>query len=487
MIAKEKILRELKGFSPMLCAEIKSDRDNQCETEITFRSGSIIAVLPAIDSARGNRAQIVVYEEFRQIDKKVMDEVISPFLTTRPVGYMVGTEYSDMPELVEEPQQIFISSSWFSSHYMYNIIKQALVEMYRDRSAYLIGMDYSITLRHNIKTKRFLMSEKRKFDQLTFEIEYCNFMPRDNTSAFFTYDSFIQRQRLRQAFYPRASNENPRSKNKHAISRQDGEVRVVSVDVAMMDGKQNDNSVYYCLRLLPETTFCTEENHNQFGYRVQAPYVEAFSGKDALRQVIRIKQLMYDFEADYLVLDIANAGITLYDIGARVIYDDERGIEYPPWCCMNNEEVARRINSGVDNPNVYVVSASQKFNSDIAFNLRQMLFDGKLDLLVNNNEAVEELAMRIPEYAVGSAEEQLYYESPYLETMLTIHEAAELECEKLEQTGAIRLREKSGRRKDRYTSLSYGCWFASELGRDMENEEEVDFDAMDFCVGSFNF
>lgn len=487
LIAKEKILRELMGLSPMLCSEIKSTRDNQSDTEIVFRSGSVITVVPAIDSARGNRAQIVVYEEFRQIEKKVMDEVISPFLITRPAGYMIGTEYSNMPELVEEPQQIFISSSWFSSHYMYNIIKQALREMYRDRTAYLIAMDYSITLRHNIKTKRFLMSEKQKFDQLSFEIEYCNFMPRENTSSFFTYESLIQRQRLKQAFYPRASNENPRTKNSHAIPKQDGEIRVVSVDVAMMDGKNNDNSVYYCLRLLPETTFSAESEHNQFGYRVQAPYVEVYLGKDALRQVIRIKQLMYDFEADYLVLDIANAGITLYDLGARVIYDDERGVEYPPWCCMNNDEVAKRINSGVDRPNVYVISASQKLNSDIAFNLRQMLFDGKLDLLVNNNEAVEELSSRIPEYVSGTASEQLYYESPYLETMLTIHEAAELECEKLEQTGAVRLREKSGHRKDRYTSLSYGCWFASELGRDIDNEEEVDFDIMEYCVSSFDY
>lgn len=487
LIAKEKILRELMGMSPALCAEIEIVRDNQNETVITFKSGSTITVVPAIDSSRGNRAQIVVYEEFRQIDKKVMDEIISPFLITRPAAYMIDTEYSNMPELIEEPKQVFISSSWFSSHYMYNIIKQALSEMYRDRSAYLIGMDYSITLKHNIKTRRFLQSEKKKFDQLSFEIEYCNFMPRENTSAFFSYDSLIQRQRLKQAFYPRKADDNPRSKNRYAIPKQDGEVRVVSVDVAMMDGKLNDNSVYYCLRLLPETTFSIEENHNQFGYRVQAPYIEAYTGKDALRQVIRIKQLMFDFEADYLVLDIANAGISIYDLGARVIYDDERGIEYPPWCCMNNEEVAKRINSGVDTPNVYAVSASQKFNSDIAFNLRQMLFDGKLDLLVNANEAAEELSIRWPEYLNGSAEDQLRFESPYLETMLTIKEASELECEKLEQTGAVRLRERSGARKDRYTALSYGCWFASELGRDMDNDEDFDYTQLEFFASSVDF
>jgi len=487
LIAKEKILRELMGMSPMLCAEIDSVRDNQNETIITFKSGSTITVVPAIDSSRGNRAQIVIYEEFRQIDKKVMDEIISPFLITRPATYMIGTEYSNVPELIEEPKQVFISSSWFSSHYMYDIMKQALGEMMRDRTSYLVGMDYAITLKHNIKTKRFLQAEKKKFDQLSFEIEYCNFMPRENTSAFFSYELLTQRQRLRQAFYPRAASDNPRSKNRFAIPKQDGEVRVVTVDVAMMDGNINDNSVYYCLRLLPETTFSAETNYNQFGFRVQAPYVEAYTGKDTLRQVIRIKQLMYDFEADYLVLDVANAGISVYDVGARVVYDDERGIEYAPWCCMNNPEIAKRINSGVDNPNVYAVSASQKFNSDIAFNLRQMLFDGKLDLLVNPNEATEELAARVPEYISASAEEQLVFESPYLETMLTINEAAELECEKLEQTGAVRLRERSGARKDRYTSLSYGCWFASELGRDMDSDDDFDISQMEYFVGSFEF
>lgn len=57
--------------------------------------------------------------------------------------------------------------------------------------------------------------------------------------------------------------------------------------------------------------------------------------------------------------------------------------------------------------------------------------------------------------------------------MLLINELINLEYEKLENTGLIRIREQSGMMKDRYSSVSYGCLFASQLGRDLLKEDET--------------
>ena len=53
---------------------------------------------------------------------------------------------------------------------------------------------------------------------------------------------------------------------------------------------------------------------------------------------LRIKQIFEDFEADYLVLDTHNAGIGIYDELAKVIYDEERDVEYPAWTCFNDKK-----------------------------------------------------------------------------------------------------------------------------------------------------
>ena len=47
-------------------------------------------------------------------------------------------------------------------------------------------------------------------------------------------------------------------------------------------------------------------------YRVQVPYLEAIRGQETKRQAIRIRQLYADFDADYIVLDARNLGISIY-------------------------------------------------------------------------------------------------------------------------------------------------------------------------------
>ena len=103
------------------------------------------------------------------------------------------------------------------------------------------------------------------------------------------------------------------------------------------------------------------------------------------------------------------------------------------------------------------------------------------------SEATEILQSKYQEYLTSDGNTQLFYESPYLETLLAIHEASELQYEKLEQTGQVRVKEIAGHTKDRYTSLSYGAWMASELSRDLMNYDDVDYSSLPSFVGSISF
>ena len=75
-------------------------------------------------------------------------------------------------ELKEEPKEIYISSAWYKSHWMWDYMKLVTRDMLGKGKSVLIGMDYSIALKHEIKTRDFLVKERKKLDRVAWTIEY---------------------------------------------------------------------------------------------------------------------------------------------------------------------------------------------------------------------------------------------------------------------------------------------------------------------------
>ena len=480
LVVSEKIKNELMSQSPMLCREIKSIKDNQNDVIVYFRNGSTIKVLPSSENARGNRSTVTIYEENRMIDKFIIDSVISPFAIIRPVPYLKYEEYAD---LVEEPTEVYISSAWYASHWMNTLIQDTYKAMLKGEKQCVIGLDYSVSLKHKIKTKNQILKDKRKFDPITFRIEYNNEMIKENTSAFFTYKMFIDNQRNKKPLYPRFDVDVlSRRKNPYSVSKQQGEIRILSCDMAFAEGKHNDNSIFTCMRLIPESTTYTVQSEGgtskeiSQGYRKIVSYIESIQGGDITRQAIRIKQLYEDLSCDYVVLDTRNGGLACYDLLAKVMYDESRDKEYQPWVCMNDDSIANRIKTIGALPVLFAINASQKLNSEIANEMRIALTNNMIDFLIPFNEAVESTLTKIPEYMSAiDVDTQLFYEQPYLETQELINECVELTYERKEQTGLIVISEQGANRKDRYTSVSYGVHFASLLEQDLLSDNS-DYD-----------
>ena len=478
LIISEKIKNELMNMSPALCKEIRDIKDSANESIVYFKNGSTIKVFTANEFARGLRSTDAVREEFRQIDKNIDDSVISPFQTIRQAPYMIDPYYASIEDLKEDPIDIYISSSWFDDgHWMWDIVDQAYKDMLDNGRSAMLAFDESITLKHNIRTQRQMQQEKKKQDPITWQIEFLNLRIRNNASAFFTYAMLMDNQTLKQVFYPRNHKDVKfKKKNKYAIPKQDGEIRGISCDIAFVEGKQNDNSVYSCIRGIPESMTYTTENGEfevKQGYKRQYSYIESNQIGDTTKQAIRIRQLYDDYEADYIILDTRNGGLqVLYALG-KTLYDEERGIEYSPLSCMNNETYA----AAVKNPNapavIFAINASQQLNSDIAYSFRRSLLERRAEFLINYNLAKEIILNENEEYKNEfNIEVQFEYERPFLETQSMISECAELLYEKSPQTGAVKIYEQGGNRKDRYTSCSYGGYFFDQLELDLLADSE---------------
>lgn len=477
LIVSEKIQKELMPQSSNLTREISDIRTGQNETEVKFKNGSSIIVVPATDNARGHRATLNIYEEFRMIDKNIIDSVLSPFLVVRQPPYLKKPEYA---YLQEEPQEIYISSSWFKSHWMWNFMKVVVKDMYTTKESLLIGFDYAITLKHNIRTKKQLIKERKKMDSLTFDMEYKNLMIGTAENAYFEFEQLSKAQKMKKAFYPRKHIDViEKRKNKYDIPKQKGEIRILGIDIAMIKNKKghNDNTVIHCLRALPIKDY----------YERQDVYIEAFNGGNTTKQAIRIKEIFYDFNADYIVLDTQNAGISISDELGKVLYDDNRDCEYPAWTSFNDENTAERIKNKEALPVIYSVKADATFNHEMHLSMKDIFEKGKIKLLVNSIKSKDYLDTK-KEYLNSSTEGKVSFELPYAQTDLLINEMVNLSYEINKNTNKLKLVEPSTGYKDRYVSLAYANMYIKRLEEDLQNNDDnFDWSKVRPCVTKINF
>lgn len=494
LIVKEKIQKELMPKSENLRREIETIKTSSNDIEVVFRNGSSIVVVVGGEGALGYRSTVLIFEEFKRIPKYIVDKVLKPFQMTRPSQFRTneecekyGVKYKENDEFLEEAVNIYISSAAPTSHWMGKLLKDTVSSKYGDNSACMLATDYSIALKHAIKTRAQLIEAKRSTDPITWREEYENEMLREGANSYFTYGLLTKNQTNKKAFYPRRYEDvRNKHKNPYSIPKQPGEIRILTCDMAFIErSNKNDNSCFTCIRALPESMTYTSENIDgkvvevKNGYRRIVPYIEANPGSDVDKQAIRIKQLYYDFEADYCILDTRNGGILTYDRLAKILYDESRDCEYPAWRCMNDKDIAKRVNVAGAVENVFTINASQKLNNDIAIALRGTLESHMIDLLVNLDEAKDILESHIPEYtSTPDVDVAVFYERPYLETQALINEMMSLEYTRNEQTGIITLFETGSNTKDRYVSLAYGNYFIGLLEQDLVG----DTSEYEFCT-----
>lgn len=488
LLVSEKIEKELQTWSPVLDREIKKVVANGNDTEVIFKNGSKIIVVTASDNSRGYRANAIVREECRQIPKFIDDSVLSPFKFIRPTPYLSDQYYLNIEELKESAIDIYISSSYFDNGgedtWMWQIVDQAFKDMLNNKPSCLLAFDETVALYFGIKKREDLLKEKKKQDRLTWLLEFKNCRLKENQAAFFTRKMLTQNQVNKQVFYPRTTFDFRNGKrNPYSIPKQKGEVRIVACDMAFIQKKGNDNSVFVCMRLLPETKRYERLDMADLeisgGYRRIVPYIESVQGGDTTMQARRIRQLYEDFEGDYICLDTRNAGIAIYDALARVMYDEERNVEYSPLSCMNDEGIANRIKSEGAIPCIYAINAVQKLNSDIALDFRRVLEQHLIEFLIPYEIAKEEILSQNKDYlAAPDGETQIFYERPFLETQVLINECAELTYEK-KDTGVIVLRENPNAHKDHFSACSYSSWLSTLLEKDLFS------DLQEYEVGVF--
>jgi hypothetical protein len=397
------------------------------------------------------------------IDETILNTVLKPFLNVyRQPPYLKKEKYR---HLTEENVEIYISSAYYTSHWMWNAMQSARDMMLKGKDTAIFSLDYLTSIHHGLLSKERIKKDRESsnFDDISFYMEYENLMYGQNSNAFFKLDDITKNRKLKNPFYPIKNLDYTAQKNRRKEKLKDGEIRVIGVDVALMGGNANDATVLTCVRLIP----------NGDKYLRKVAYIETIEGKHTDDQAIRIKQVFEDFQASYVALDTHGNGLSIYDALVKVMYDENRDVEYEAWCAFNDDIMKARAKTQNPLPVIFSIKAGNKLNHEIATSLRVNLQSSNVELLVSEMEAKDSLSDK-KHYQNASIEDKVSMELPYLQTTLLVNELVNLEHDIV--GGYVKIKEKSGKRKDRYSSLGYANYLAKILEGENLQQDEYDID-----------
>lgn len=457
-----KIQDELMPKSAFLRNEIaKCNIPASQSAEIKFKCGSWIRTRPSTDNARSGRANLIVVDEFRMVDENIINTVIRRFLgTPRHPDYLNKPEYA---HLMERNQEIYMSSAYFKSSWAWKKVQSYTLNFLDDKRKYfIVGLPYQLSIREGLLSREQIEDEmsETNFNELLFKMEMETFWFGDDGDSLFKFDDLKHCRKIEHALLPlkyyNANNPVPRV--------SDNGKRILSVDVALMQStkkKKNDAASLFINELVQQDATTYQSNFC---------YGESFEGKTTDALGLIIMRYFYCYKCTDLVLDTQGLGIGVYDFIIKDQYDPETGKVYKALTCINDEDMAARCKVKEANKVVWSVKASAAFNNEICVLLRTGIMNGKINLLIDETESNDKIEKTIKKFKSLSDVEQALIKNPFVQTTLAIYELIKLEHEV--KDGKIKVHEQSGMRKDRYSSMAYNFWCATQLELQLKPKAE---------------
>lgn len=482
-----KIIDEFYPKSQNLQNEIASFKIVPSEAYIKFKNGSIIKVVTAKDSSRSARAHLVIVDEFVQVKETIINTVLRKFKAgQRRPDFFDKPKYTDKQNVPKpkdwvhvpkEPnREVYISSAYYKYHYSWAKFNAFYKSMIKGESYFVCGFPYQLPVSAGYYPLSQIQEEMQEenFDSVSWSMEMESMFFGESTSAFFSYKDVSTQRKLILPVYPKPYYEllgDPKIKYQ---KKKLGEIRLLGIDVATQGGSKNDATAISLLQMMP----------TNYGYSRSATYMETIDGGHGQDQAIRIRQLYDDLDCDFVVIDCNGVGLSVFDELAQDQYDSERKIVYEAWSCINDEAMAARCRNP-DAPKImYSVKATAQFNSDAAVYLRDCMRRGKIRFLTDEADGKEWLngSKAFQNLAV---EDQVMYEAPFYQISAFVNEIVNLDYTLLNDK--IKVKERSGARKDRYSSILYANFIAGEIEREHRNMEQEYGDNAPIFVANVSF
>lgn len=301
LLVIEKITQELVPRSKELAAEIKDVKMNGTDAYILFHNTSVIKVVTASDSARGNRCNVLLLDEFRLIDKSTIDAVLKKFLTLRrmPIYASLTDEQRKLEYDKEKNLTMWLTSPYFKSHWSFQRCLDTFKAMFDDRRRqFICGFPYQLSIQEGLLDPEVVSDEQLEsdFSEVKFSMEYGALWYGSAEDAFFDFDTVSRNRRLKYPMLPEKVSSLIQGVAVRIPAKQNGEYRILSADIALMSSKKhkNDATSIFFNQMVPS---------KNGRYISNMYYADEAEGLRTDEQALNIRRLFEEYQCDYLVLD----------------------------------------------------------------------------------------------------------------------------------------------------------------------------------------
>lgn len=463
---KEIILKITDDFmqkSPLLRNEILKTSVGQNDCFVYFKNGSWIRVVVAGESSRGARSNILIIDESRLVSQKIVDTILRPMnAAPRQPRYLNKPEYAHLKEMNKE---FYLSSAFYSASEMYEKVKSYTANMLNPKLNYLVcDLPYQLSIKEGLLMRQQIVNEMSEatFSDITFMMEREGRFYGSTDNALFDYKVLDGQRIIGDCLF----NLDYYRVNRLKIpEKKTDEVRVLSLDIALLASKKHDNDASAFILHSGIPTSSNEYIDNVVNIDTCEGLTTEELGLETLRR-------FYQYDCDYLVIDGTGIGQSILDyvMGADR-FDPIYGETYGALNVMNRPELEDRCKVKNAPKVIYVIKANARENNDMTLALRAGLQNGYINLLISDVN-IEEKLSKIRGYGKLSEMQQINMRMPYIQTTLLINELINLTHET--SGGLIKVKEKSGMRKDRYSSLQYGYALLQELSKGLKPKTNSD-------------
>lgn len=465
----DKIQTILMPGSANLRSEISEVVINSQDAHIAFYNTSRIFVVTANDNARHNRANILIGDEYRMMDPDVINRVLRKFLTApRHPKYLDKPEYA---HLSERNKEIYASSCWYESHWSYGKAIAYLKNMIEGRKYGICAFPYQLAIAENLLSRGQVEDEMSEsdFSEIGFHMEMECLWWSDADGGLYSHEDIARNRNLHYPYYPPSVVPSISDKRIRMPKKAPNEKRILSADLALMASsatRDNDAASLFVNFMTPS---------GGMRYISNIVYTENVEGVRADDLALMIRRRFNEFDCDYLVIDAKGLGLPIVDLLMKDMEDPQNGYSYCALSCCNNDDIAARCTVYGAPKAIWAVMGSPKFNSECALGLRESFRQGSIRLLLSEYDCEDELS-KISGYTKLPTAEKVELKMPYIHTTLLENELIGLTYEA--KDNVIRVQERSGARKDRYSSLSYNIYVAKEIERRMARSPRSGMEAM---------
>lgn len=448
-----KITDDFMHHSPLLCSEIKRWSTGQNDAGVWFFNGSYIICKVAAETSRGARANVLIIDESRMVEKSIIDTILSPMLNApRSPGYLNNPKYSHLQEV---GSKYFLTSAWYAQSELYAQLKDYTNSMLKDNSTFFAcDLPYQASIEAGLLMKETIENEmmEQSFNQISFMMEYEGKFYGSSKDALFNFDVLNKRRNIVEAIYPL---DYYKETGIIIPRKQINEKRVLALDVALLASKKHDNDAS-CFSL-SRNIFSDDNNSITCNF----PFISTEEGLVTEELGLLTMRYFYQYDCDYLGIDATGIGQAVLDYVMQNRYDPLYGVTYKAMTVINNDDLASRCKVKDANKCVYAIKANAKSNNDMCLLLRSAFQNGYINLLINELDMEDKWTKQIKGYNRLSDNMKAMLRVPYYQTTFLIDELINLDHEV--SNGLIKVKEKSGMRKDRYSSIEYNYYVVDQL------------------------